>query len=102
MYLYTYKYMKSLAMTGEVIWQATSWGSAAESVVQHGPVSVARRFHAGHRAAHPHQHEIDMSADKDRGIRRQKQKRAKDIKRQHRQQRAPVGTTPKPSKQQAA
>jgi len=41
-----------------------------------------------------------MSADRDRGIRRQKQKRAKDIKRQLRQQRSdgakPV-PTPKPS-----
>jgi hypothetical protein len=36
-------------------------------------------------------HEIDMSADKDRGIRRQKQKRAKALKRQAKQ-RAPVGS----------
>jgi hypothetical protein len=47
-----------------------------------------------------------MSADKDRGIRRQKQKRAKDRKRQLRQQQAPVGTpsspATSPSKQQAA
>jgi hypothetical protein len=61
-------------------------------VVQHSPAS--------------NQHEIDMSADKDRGIRRQKQKRAKDMKRQARQERTPAGTTPsqaaKPAKQQAA
>jgi len=36
-------------------------------------------------------HEIDMSADKDRGIRRQKQKRAKALKRQSKQ-RTPVGS----------
>jgi hypothetical protein len=33
-----------------------------------------------------------MSADKDRGIRRQKQKRAKDQKKQARQQPRPAGT----------
>ena len=46
-----------------------------------------------------------MSADKDRGIRRQKQKRAKDIKRQTRQERTPAGTAPSKAakpKQQAA
>lgn len=32
------------------------------------------------------QPEIDMSADKDRGIRREKQKRAKELKRQAKQQ----------------
>jgi hypothetical protein len=39
---------------------------------------------------------MNMSADKDRGIRRQKQKRAKESKRQLRQQRAPadVGRSP--------
>jgi hypothetical protein len=52
-------------------------------VVQHSPAS--------------NQHEIDMSADKDRGIRRQKQKRAKDMKRELRQQRAPAGTAPSPA-----
>jgi len=36
-------------------------------------------------------HEIDMSADKDRGIRRQKQKRAKALKRQAKQ-RSPAGS----------
>jgi hypothetical protein len=49
----------------------------------------------------PRQPEIPMSADKDRGIRRQKQKRAKELKRQLRQQReAAAGTVP--SKPQAA
>jgi hypothetical protein len=39
------------------------------------------------------QHENkSMSADKDRGIRRQKQKRAKDSKRKHRKETSPVGT----------
>jgi hypothetical protein len=40
------------------------------------------------------QHEATMSADKDRGIRRQKQKRAKDIKKQSRQQRPPAEAQP--------
>ena len=47
-----------------------------------------------------------MSADKDRGIRRQKQKRAKALKKQGKQQRMPAGTeresTANPSKQQLA
>jgi hypothetical protein len=34
----------------------------------------------------PNQPEVAMSADKHRGIRRQKQKRAKDLKKQPRQQ----------------
>lgn len=38
-----------------------------------------------------------MSADKDRGIRRQKQKRAKELKRQAKQQRQ-GGTEPTPAK----
>jgi len=38
-----------------------------------------------------------MSADRHRGIRREKQKRAKDAKREVRQQRVPAGTTPAPS-----
>jgi hypothetical protein len=44
---------------------------------------------AGRSAPAPliNQPEIDMSADKDRGIRRQKQKRAKELKRQAKQQR---------------
>jgi hypothetical protein len=33
-----------------------------------------------------------MSADKDRGIRREKQKRAKDNKRKHKKEASPVGT----------
>jgi hypothetical protein len=37
-------------------------------------------------AINPNLKEIDMSADKDRGIRRQKQKRAKDKKKQARPQ----------------
>ncbi len=48
-----------------------------------------------------------MSADKDRGIRRQKQKRAKDRKKELRQQRsdavaAASGQAAKPSQKQAA
>ena len=35
-----------------------------------------------------------MSADKDRGIRREKQKRLKDRKRQAKQQHQPAPTTP--------
>lgn len=42
-----------------------------------------------------------MSADKDRGIRRQKQKRAKDLKRQAKQ-RTPAGSDKKPTQSQAA
>ncbi|GAB4566287.1 MAG: hypothetical protein Tsb007_38810 [Rhizobacter sp.] len=34
----------------------------------------------------PNHHEVHMSADKDRAVRRQKQKRAKDLKKQARQQ----------------
>ena len=45
-------------------------------MVKHGPFN-------------PHD-ENDMSADKDRGIRRQKQKRAKAVKKQTREQRTPV------------
>ncbi|MBY0469351.1 MAG: hypothetical protein K2Q07_10275 [Burkholderiaceae bacterium] len=41
-----------------------------------------------------------MSADKDRGIRRQKQKRAKDLKRQAKQ-RTPAGSDTKPANGQA-
>ncbi len=41
-----------------------------------------------------------MSADKDRGIRRQKQKRAKDLKRQAKQ-RTPAGSDAKPANGQA-
>ena len=41
-------------------------------------------------------HEIDMSADKDRGIRRQKQKRAKALKRQAKQ-RSPAGSETNPA-----
>jgi hypothetical protein len=40
--------------------------------------------------------ETDMSADKDRGIRRQKQKRAKDLKKQRRQP-APAGVASRAS-----
>ena len=43
-----------------------------------------------------------MSADKDRGIRRQKQKRAKDMKRQTREQRAPVATEASAAKKSPA
>ena len=45
-------------------------------------------FDAGRSAPVPliNQPEIDMSADKDRGIRREKQKRAKELKRQAKQQ----------------
>jgi hypothetical protein len=43
-----------------------------------------------------------MSADKDRGIRREKQKRAKDLKRQARQQRSPIPKTPDASAKQKA
>jgi hypothetical protein len=57
------------------------------------PRSLADAFER-RRAAHQDQPEIDMSADKDRGIRRQKQKRAKDRKKQLRQQHAP---TPAPT-----
>lgn len=39
-----------------------------------------------------------MSADKHRGIRRQKQKRAKDLKRQAREQRAPAEAQRSPAK----
>jgi len=50
-------------------------------------------------------HEIDMSADKDRGIRRQKQKRAKALKRQAKQH-TPAGSETrqanKPAPQAAA
>jgi hypothetical protein len=42
----------------------------------------------------PNLKEIDMSADKDRGIRRQKQKRAKDQKKQARQQPRPAVAEP--------
>ncbi|MDL2336993.1 MAG: hypothetical protein QFE16_04040 [Pseudomonadota bacterium] len=38
-----------------------------------------------------------MSADKDRGIRRQKQKRAKEIKKQAKQQQKPVGVEHSPA-----
>jgi len=66
-----------------------------------GPRSLTGRFNDA--LSHPStQSEIDMSADKDRGIRRQKQTRAKDIKRQQRQQRTPVGAAPTPPKQPAA
>jgi hypothetical protein len=56
-------------------------------------------------APQPNQLETDMSADKDRGIRRQKQKRAKDLKKQRRQPaRAGVasGATSRPSEQKIA
>jgi hypothetical protein len=43
-----------------------------------------------------------MSADRDRGIRRQKQKRAKALKRQLREQRSQPGTAAAPSKTTAA
>jgi hypothetical protein len=39
-----------------------------------------------------------MSADKDRAIRRQKQKRAKDLKKQARQPQQPTGSPPKSTK----
>lgn len=42
-----------------------------------------------------------MSADRDRGIRRQKQKRAKDNKRQARQQRQPAASQTAPVKSTA-
>ncbi|WP_157615433.1 hypothetical protein [Rhizobacter sp. Root404] len=42
-----------------------------------------------------------MSADKDRGIRRQKQKRAKALKRQLREQRGPTGSAPAAAPAQA-
>jgi hypothetical protein len=44
----------------------------------------------------------DMSADKDRGIRRQKQKRAKASKKQRRQQPAPVGAQQRPAEKPPA
>lgn len=52
--------------------------------------------------AHPcpfsiNSHEIDMSADKDRGIRRQKQKRAKALKREAKQRTPAGGDTPQVS-----
>ncbi|CAN5474241.1 hypothetical protein BH11PSE9_BH11PSE9_14040 [soil metagenome] len=47
-----------------------------------------------------------MSADRDRGTRREKQKRAKETKRQLKQNYKPAGTTqaaaPKPAEQPAA
>jgi hypothetical protein len=43
-----------------------------------------------------------MSADKDRGIRRQKQKRAKDRKRDARQQRPPAAGTHAPTRPASA
>ena len=43
-----------------------------------------------------------MSADKDRGIRRQKQKRAKALKRQLRDARGQAGTAPAAAPKQAA
>jgi hypothetical protein len=54
------------------------------------PVPTGRRssIDAGRSVPVPliNQPEIDMSADKDRGVRRQKQKRAKDLKKQAKQQ----------------
>ena len=38
-----------------------------------------------------------MSADRHRGIRREKQKRSKDAKRQHRQQYTPASTSKSPA-----
>ena len=43
-----------------------------------------------------------MSADKDRGIRREKQKRAKDRKRAAKLQKTPGTATPRPSESAAA
>jgi len=52
--------------------------------------SLTDTFRTGIRDADHNQQEIDMSADKDRGIRRQKQKRAKARKKQARQQQKPA------------
>jgi hypothetical protein len=75
-------------------------GEVIESVVQPGPAVGLIR------PPSPHQHEIPMSADKDRGIRRQKQKRAKDKKKLARQQPASPSATStaaaKPAKKAAA
>jgi hypothetical protein len=46
--------------------------------------------------------EIAMSADRDRGTRRQKQKRAKQQKRDLREQRPPAGASAAPATKQAA
>ena len=59
-----------------------------------GPVvQTGLAFALGGRP-HSHNQEVVMSADKDRGIRRQKQKRAKALKKAEQQPKKPADTAP--------